>query len=179
VHQVLVGRTGTGKTALAKQLGAALIREGVEVIAYNPIGDHAYTRPIDGRVYASSEYRDPHRFLEEIAKRIERGDGRPLFLIIDEAPTFFRKVNCPRAWLATLGRHHGINLIILAQHYADLNTTVRGQCERIYVFACSLTTAAMCADEFGEPELKSAPRQKRLHYMRVDHDGLTRGRLTG
>jgi len=179
-HLCIVGRTETGKTTLAKRLGHALLRQHVEVIAYNPIGNHDFTRPDDkGRVSASAEYSTPEAFLAAVKRRIDARDGKPTFLIIDEATTFFKKSHCPRAWLATLGRHHGLNLIIICQHFAQLNTVVRGQCPTLYLFACGLTTAAVCADEFGHKELATANAQKRGHYMVVTPDGLTRGKVFG
>jgi hypothetical protein len=179
VHQAIVGRTNTGKSTLAKGFGAELIRAGHTVLVYNPLGNRDYIRPDarTGRVSASAEHASAAEFVQSVRSAVAKRDGRPVFLIVDEATTFFRKVNCPHEWMATRGRHVGLNLMIICQHYALLNTTVRGQCERLYLFACGLTTAALCADEFGRVELKDATRLKRGMYVRADLDGLTPGRV--
>lgn len=174
VHQVIIGRTKTGKTTLAKKLGAEYLRQSCAVIAYNPLGNHDFIRPDvhTGRVAASAEHVSAEAFLAAVDSEIRRSTGRPTILIVDEATTFFRKQNCPREWLATRGRHSGIQLIIIAQHYANLNVSVRSQAERLSLFKCGLTTAAMCADEYGEPTLKDARGLKPGHFWQADLKGL-------
>jgi hypothetical protein len=152
---------------------------GSEVIVYNPNGNRDFIQPDPrtGRVSATAEHSTRAAFAEAVKHAIARRNGKPIYLTIDEATTYFRKVNCPEAWMATRGRHAGLNLTIICQHYAELNTVVRGQCERLYLFGCGLTTADRCADEFGLAELKQAPRLPKGHYLRAEIGSLTPGRV--
>lgn len=180
MHSVIVGRTETGKTTLAKKLGRALVDRGQIVIAYNPLGDGAFTKPDEhGAVASRGEFVNVGDFMREAHRELLSSKAQPVFLIIDEATTFFEKVNCDRAWLATRGRHHGVNLILICQHFTRLNPEVRGQCPVLYLFACGLTTASVCADEYGHKELAEAPQLKPGHYYRRDPNGLTKGRVFG
>jgi DNA helicase HerA-like ATPase len=177
VHQLLIGRTRSGKSSLAKELCSELRIAGHEVLAFNPLAERGWTRRDEyGRAGAEWESDDALEFLVEVQVRIlEKPKVR--FLAIDEGHELFTRGDCDAKWLATKGRHYGLNLIIVTQRGADMNVTARAQCLPVYVFQCSLTDAALLADEFGKPELKEAPTLRKGEFFRVDEDGIERRKL--
>lgn len=175
-HVCIVGRTKTGKTTLASKIVAGIVQSGNRTVIYNPFGDRAYS------IAAGVELQEDHdgrQFEERIYATINENRGAPVFVVIDEAASFFKKQNCHREWLATRGRHHGLNLILICQKFTTLNTVVREQCEVLFLFKCGLKTAEDCADEYGAKALREAPNLPKGHYFRVDGAGFTRGKVFG
>lgn len=181
MHQVIVGITETGKTTLAKILNAGLVRSGACVLVWNPHPNHDFIKPDarTGNVSATAEFRSKVEFLDAIQKQIRAGTGKPIFVTIDEAHMFFKKVNCPNEWMGLSGRHVGLNLTLITPYYASLNVPVRSMCRRLYIFHSTLTSAERCADEFGVKNLVKACGMPPGHYLRADHHagGLTEGRV--
>ncbi len=174
-HVLIVGRTMTGKSALIKQIGSQLRRQGEEVLAFNPLGGDGFTkRDKYGCAAAEWESDDPDKFGAEVARRVMQKQKRR-WLAIDEAHEFFDRGNSKFLWMGTKGRHNGLNLILATQRAALLNPTVRGQCGELYLFGCSLTDARFLSDEYGNREIATATELKPGEYYRLYGNQLTRG----
>jgi len=178
MHSLIIGRTRTGKTSLALELGSEARLAGIEVLGFNPLAQAGFTRRNErGQVACDWETDDAEDFLDEVAIRCG-DDPRMRFLIIDEAQDFFpRAGGAERLWLATQGRHDGLNLIIVTQRAVAIHPTVQAQCSTVYAFACSLKDAQFAANEFGAAELAAAPELPPGRFLKRTPDGLTRGRL--
>lgn len=178
MHTLIVGRSQSGKSALAKTLGSQLRADGHFVVAYNPTGEKGYTRRDEfGCAGADIEFDDPDRFEEYLSKKAESNSSEPIFVIVDEAHEMFPTHGRERNWIATKGRHFGFNIIAITQRGAQVSPTLRSQCTRIYLFPCSLTDARFMADEYGNKKLSRANELPALHYYRIDKSGLAKGRL--
>lgn len=154
-HRIIIGRTGTGKSRLAKQIGSRLRLKGETVIAFNPTGEDGYTKEdFFGHIAAEWESWDDKAFckkLKELTKRKQK-----VFVIIDEAHEFFTRAGCENLWIGTRGRHFGINIIAITQQGQQINPTFRGQCAEIFLFACSRLDASFMSNEMGSRELENA-----------------------
>jgi hypothetical protein len=176
-HILIVGRSLSGKTGLAKALGSAMRRRGEEVLALNPTCERGFTRRDEfGNAAAEWETHDAELFSREVARRINAAQKRR-WLIIDEAHEFFDRGNSPNKWIGTRGRHNGLNLIVVTQRAAELNPTVRGQLGEVYLMACSLTDAAFLADLYGCKELAAATTLKPGEFYHRRGNELTKGAI--
>lgn len=176
MHTLIIGRTKSGKSALAKMLGSNLRASGYEVLAFNPIGERGYTRVDDfGCQAASWESDNPERFVSEVINRLSQ--KRKRFLIIDECHEFFSRGSDANTWLGTKGRHYGLNCILISQRGALINPTIRSQCGTLYLFMCSLTDAKFLADEYGNVKLARATTLKPKEFFKVSENSLTFSKL--
>lgn len=178
MHTLVIGRTLSGKSALAKQIGSSLREKSYTVLAFNPTLEDGYTRRDKfGCAAADFETDDAEIFEARVIE--ESRKQKTFFVIVDEAHEFFSRADCKYLWIGTRGRHYGINLIAITQRGALINPTVRSQCASVYVFKCSLTDAKFIADEFGDKELADAAKLPQGHYYRLTIDGIDKGKLPG
>ena len=178
MHTLIIGRTGSGKSALAKQIGSSLREKGYTVLAFNPTLEKGYTRRDSfGCAAADFETDDADIFEARVVEEIK--NKKTFFAIVDEAHEFFTRSDCKYLWIGTRGRHHGINLIAITQRGALINPTIRSQCASVYVFKCSLTDAKFIADDFGDKELADATKLNKFHYYHLTIDGIDKGKLPG
>jgi hypothetical protein len=177
-HVCIVGRTESGKSALAKQIGSAIRSGGDIVLAFNPLQERGYARRDDyDCVAADWETSDPDHFARKVGETLNTNPPR-LFLIIDECHEYFpSRGNSPHMWIGTQGRHYGINMILISQRGALINPTVRGQCGRLNLFACSATDARFLSDEYGRAELLDAVNLDRKEFYRVEGRNAVKMRL--
>ena len=178
MHTLIIGRTGSGKSAIAKQIGSHLREDGKEVIALNPTGEAGYTKKDRfGCAAAEWETHDPAEFVREVVRRLD-GKKKVRFLIVDEAHELFGKIDAHNAlWIAQRGRHDGLNIIGITQRGAAIHTTFRTQCARIYVFRCSMTDSKFMADEGGSPTVKQAHELDTGEYFLITPEGVDKGRI--
>tara|TARA_Y100000296_G_scaffold25677_1_gene30172 strand:+ start:735 stop:1280 length:546 start_codon:yes stop_codon:yes gene_type:complete len=168
MHTLIVGRTFSGKSALAKRMGSHIRVSKVEVLAYNPTGEKGYTeRDSFGCAAADWETADPQEFIDEVTERVNTSPKKRI-LIVDEAHTLFaKKEGADYNWLATRGRHYGLSVIAITQKATELNTTFRGQCDTVFLFRCSLTDAKFIADEYGDAQFRECTQLPRGTYMKI------------
>lgn len=154
------------------------MRAGEEVLAFNPTLERGYAK-IDSYGVAGAEFEtnDDDTFEHEIIKRFNLDKNKRRFLIIDEAHEFFSRKGCQFLWLGSRGRHYGFNIIAVTQRGASIHPSFRSQCSVLYLFQCSLTDAKFLSDEYGEPALSDAPRMPRGEFQKIDHMGLTTGKV--
>lgn len=154
-HRLIIGRTGSGKSRLAKQIGSELRLKGESVIAFNPTGEDGYTREdVFGHVAAEWESWEDSKFVKRLRELVKRKDR--VFVIIDEAHEFFTRASCQNLWIGTRGRHFGINIIAITQQGQQINPTFRGQCAEIFLFACSRLDSSFMSNEMGSRKLEDA-----------------------
>lgn len=179
-HRLIIGRSLSGKSGLAKQIGSRLRLQGFPVLAYNPTKEKGYTREdAYGCVAADWESADPYEFVEKVVeiRKSQKYKGKPIFLVVDEAHSFFERSGTARALLGTEGRHYGLNIIAVTQKGQLINPTFRSQCHTIYLFACSLTDAKFMADEFGNKDLMQAPKLPQGKYFKLTFDKIEESAL--
>lgn len=154
------------------------MQAGEEVLAFNPTLERGYVKPDDfGTIGAGFETNDDAVFTTEIIRRFNLDKNKRRFLIIDEAHEFFSRKQCQYLWIGSRGRHYGLNIIGITQRGASIHPTFRSQCSVLYLFQCSLTDAKFLSDEYGNPALLDAPRLERGKFYKIDHNGLTTGKV--
>lgn len=174
-HYLIIGRTLSGKSALAKQIGSRLRLAGAEILAFNPTLERGYAREDDyGCIAAEWETDDFNELVDEIHKRYN-AEKKPRILIIDEAHELPSELN----WLTTKGRHYGLTIIAVSQRGAALNATFRTQIGVWYVFNCSGLDMDMVEKETGVkiPKDENGGKLKKFEYLKITIDGVEKHRL--
>lgn len=174
-HYLIIGRTLSGKSALAKQIGSQMRLQGAEVLAWNPTMERGYAREDDfGCIAAEWETDDPHELIAEIQERYNK-EKKSRVIIIDEAHELPSDLN----WLTTKGRHYGLTIIAISQRGAALNATFRTQIGTWYVFKCSGLDMKMVEEETGIkiPKDMQGAQLARFEYLKITIDGVEKRNL--
>jgi len=174
-HILIIGRTLSGKSAFAKQLGSRLRLAGQEVLAFNPTLEKGYTREDDyGCIAAEYETDDPEQLVFEIQKRYNE-EKKKRFIIIDEAHELPSELN----WLTTKGRHYGLTIIAVSQRGAALNATFRTQIGTWIVFKCSGLDLDMVEQETGIkiPKNEEGSTLKAGEFLKITINGVEKSNL--
>lgn len=174
-HYLIIGRTLSGKSALAKQIGSQMRLQGAEVLAWNPTLERGYAREDDfGCIAAEWETDDPNELIAEIQERYNK-EKKSRVIIIDEAHELPSDLN----WLTTKGRHYGLTIIAISQRGAALNATFRTQIGTWYVFKCSGLDMKMVEEETGIkiPKDMQGAQLARFEYLKITIDGVEKRNL--
>lgn len=139
---MIVGKTGTGKTVLTKQI----IEECQRILILDPMGEYGGTVFFDFDGVAEFFLNEPETFRcvlrpseEEDAEflfRLARTIGN-LTLVVDEAEIYINPQSMPDSfrWLVQFGRHRGISLVCIGRRAPELNIYFRAQQTSIISFA--------------------------------------------
>lgn len=174
-HSLIIGRTLSGKSALAKQIGSQLRLKGAEVLAYNPTLEKGYAREDEyGCIAAEYETDSPEELIDEIKTRYQK-ERKSRILLLDEAHELPPDLN----WLTTKGRHYGLTIIAISQRGAALNATFRTQIGTWYVFRCSGLDMKMVEDETGVkiPKDDAGAALRQFEYLKITINGVEKRKL--
>lgn len=174
-HIIIIGRTLSGKSALAKQIGSQLRLQGAEVLAFNPTLERGYAREDEYGCIASEWETDDFEELQaEIYERYQK-EKKPRVIIIDEAHELPTELN----WLVTKGRHYGLRIIAVTQRGAQMNATFRTQIGTWYVFKCSGLDLRMVEDETGIkiPKGDDGATLAQGEYLKISIHGTEKNKL--
>jgi hypothetical protein len=138
-HSLILGMTESGKSTLAKIFAAGFKRRGVKVAVLDPLKYEDWE--------ADFLTDDSDTFLAH-AKRETK-----TVLFIDESSQAIGRYNVPMEWLVTQSRHWGHTAYVISQFWTQLPPVVRGQCAKVYLFACDKDSAEKVAAAFNEPAL--------------------------
>lgn len=175
-HILIIGRTLSGKSALAKQIGSRMRLAGAEILAWNPTLERGYAREDNyGCIAAEWETDNPDELIAEINSRFEKDATKSRYIIIDEA----HELPSDLSWLTTKGRHYGLTIIAVSQRGAALNTTFRTQIGTWYVFKCSGLDLRMVEDETGVkiPKDENGASLQQFDYLKVSINGVEKHNL--
>lgn len=142
-HNLILGRTESGKTTLAKRLAQVYRSRGYKVIVLDALMDPHW--PAD---FLTS---DRETFSQVVQQ------SRRCFVFVDEAGEYIGRYETEMHWLATRGRHFGHSTYFVCQRAMQIAKLVRDQCTSLFLFACSPSDAKLLADEFGAEALLQAP----------------------
>lgn len=155
-HRLVVGSTMTGKTTVARTLAAEAVRRGVAVTVYDPLNSDWHT----DNVYTCEE-----EFFSAASSLANSGAKQ--LAIIDEADTVLNAGNRQRLWIATRGRHYGIELVLITQRPTLIVPTARNMCGELYAFRVSSSDAALLAQDFADDRIKDrAPALSQGQFLR-------------
>lgn len=174
-HSLIIGRTESGKSALAKQIGSHARLAGAEILAWNPTLERGYAREDSyGCIGAEWETDCPEELVDELNRRYLK-EKKSRILIIDEAHELPRELS----WLTTKGRHYGLTIIAVTQRGAALNSTFRTQCGTWYVFKCSGLDMDMVQKETGIkiPKNEGGSTLEQFEYLKISIHGIEKYNL--
>lgn len=155
-HSLILGITESGKTTLAKELASAYRRQGVSVLALDPMHD---------LWDADYQTADNDEFL-----RVVWG-SKSCAIFVDEAGDAIGQYDKTMNQLATKGRHWGHNVHFITQRGAMISRTIRDQCSRLFLFATARPDAKIHAVEWNSPELEHASKLEKGAYFDVTRFG--------
>lgn len=135
MHVLLCGKTGTGKTTLARRLVDRYRRPS---IVLDRMRDEWATPYV---------YTDSREFVTAVAK------ARECMVFIDESGEEVGRYNDEMFWLATQARHLGHVSHFLTQRPAQLSPTVRTQCTSAFVFRLDPSACRVLSLELTAPEV--------------------------
>mgnify|MGYP005849283253 CR=1 FL=1 len=144
MHSLIVGRTESGKTTLAKILAAAFVERGKDVAILDPLLDPGW----EGTLIT----KEPTEFLHYVKT------NKGLILFVDESGSMIGRYNPEMDWLATSSRHMGHSVFFICQRAQQISLTIRAQCSKTYLFASIRQDAEYFADEYNEPTILTAPK---------------------
>ncbi len=145
MHRLVVGKTGSGKSRLAREVIVPYWRSrGVHV---------AVLDPLEQRWGADWQTKDPLEFLE----RAQR--SRRCVWILDECRQYLGdyKTALALSYFALIGRNDGHLSYFLAQRVMQLPPEYRDQCSWLYAFQQTPASARILDTEYGHPELLGCP----------------------
>lgn len=154
-HSLILGMTKSGKSTLARRLVAAYRVAGTQSCVLDPLGDPAW-KAAGAKVLTS----DGEKFLALMEKT------RRCALFVDECGETIGRYSGEMKKLATRSRHYGHNAHFLAQRAADIDKTVRDQCELLFCFRVSKKDAQTLADEYGYDELLGAFQLQKGEFIK-------------
>jgi ABC-type transporter Mla maintaining outer membrane lipid asymmetry ATPase subunit MlaF len=149
-HSLIIGASRTGKSTLAKILG----RKAIEIPRKVLVCDQ-FASP-DWRQMGAELYTDPTRYLDAV----QAPENRSSFLVCDEAGTA-ATADKRLTILTTTARHFGHTSIIIAHKHTQLPTVLRGNCDRLILFATDQKTFDGICEEFASVHDEQIPRVKR------------------
>jgi hypothetical protein len=139
---LIVGRTMTGKTTLAKRMAAKSHALGRAVLVLDPLLAPGWQAD-----YVTD---DPQKFLAIVKK------NKRCTLIIDEAGETCGQHEKDMRWLATQSRHEGHNSIFLSQRANLVARTIRDNCATLCCFRVSVDDAKLLANDLASTDLLQA-----------------------
>lgn len=139
-HTLIIGKSGSGKSTLAKHLVRAYIKKKMPVLVLDQELTARDWKGMGAEVYVKRDL-----FLEAIKQK------QSAFIVIDESGSTIEKDDSAN-WLTTTARHFGHTTVIIAHRPTQLQTVLRENCDRLFLFQSSLSTRESISDEWGLDE---------------------------
>ena len=149
MHRLIVGKTGSGKTTLAKYLAHAHWKQGAGVYVFDAQED----------AWAATAQFGRGQLQEFMSYLFDEDYRQPGAVFVDEAglsEADLRRTESNR--LVSDARHRGFALYFICHRIKHLSPTIRGQCDTVYAFRLGRRDAEEAAQEWdapGDPLLKT------------------------
>lgn len=161
-HGLLVGKTQSGKTTLAKQMILKARSKGIKSIVLDILCDPGYN--------ADFSTDNETEFLRMV------WSSRRCLVIVDESGEAVGQYNKAMFALATRGRHWGHMCFFLTQKPTQLNPLIREQATNLFCFKAGHKSGILLAEDFVNLNLKNCPALEMGEYMHVNGSGkMTKG----
>lgn len=160
-HRLILGVSGSGKTTFATIIQEHASKRGQQTAVLDKMQDDRWLMP----TYETS---DPDLFLRYLKQHKNH------FAFLEEAGTTLDKHDGSFDWFTTTGRHLGHSLYVSTHRYKQLSPTLRGQCQKAFLFACDPDDAKDLSIRYGEPELMKLADLPPLHFYEVCRFGPTK-----
>jgi len=167
-HTLIIGMTESGKTIIGQKLAAHYVRNGIACIILDPLSSQ-YWPQNDELVLHTRKKRE---FLDAVRR------SRSCAVFVDEAGESVGQYDEEMHWLATRARHYGHASHFLTQRGQQVAKTVRDQCAKMYLFACSKSDGKILADEWNQEELREVNKLGRGEFFLVSRfDPMLKGKI--
>jgi hypothetical protein len=154
--QLIIGKSGSGKSSLAKAIARDKLTRALAVGVYDPLRYEDW--PHTFQTHERSKYCD----------WVLRNYHLRKFLVIDESGAAVGKFDWFFDWICTTGRHLGCAHTTFVCHKLEqLSRLVQGQTDVKWIFRTDVKDARQLADMHGEPELVGASQLPRFHFYRI------------
>ncbi len=154
-HSLILGMTMSGKSTLARRMVKAYRQRGVRSLILDPLDDPAWKTAGAARVMPDGDV-----YLDFVFR------CRSCALFIDESGEAIGRYAGEMKKLATRSRHYGHNAHFISQRAADIDKTIRDQCNDLFVFRVSKKDAETLADEYGQELLLEASRLQQGEFIK-------------
>ena len=154
MHVLIVGSSGSGKSALSKALAREADEAGHEVIVHDPTQS-------EGWPASATKYADAEMFLED-APHFSNA-----YVFIDEAADVWAADEDEANKLIYRGRHRGLLFLIIAQRSRMVRPNARNQCSTVYAFRQQFDDARTLAAEYT-PDMIETTSLPKLHGIKSD-----------
>lgn len=146
IHRLVVGGTLCGKTSICRKLCEESHKRGVFATVHDPFAsEHDWP---DGAIVCDNQ----EDFLKVLRERIK--DGQRQLAIIDEAELVLGLDNRANMWIATRGRHYGIENLFSSQRPFQIAPTARNMCAELFCFRVSQNDAAALSGDFADIRIR-------------------------
>lgn len=146
-HTLIVGKTMSGKTTLAKKLVNGASSEGVPLLVLTPFAE-------DATWQADFVTDDPEKFLKMVFNTTR------CQVVIDEAGETIGQFDKSMNKIATRGRHYGHQAFFIAQRPTMINVNTRTQCTNCFCFMQWGTESKELVKDFADALFVEAPNLK-------------------
>lgn len=163
-HVLIVGKTESGKTTLAKQLAAGYQAKGIPVIVLDPMLDN----------WPADIITDDKTRFNAIVKH---PDTQGCAIFVDESGEAIGRYDQEMVWLATRARHYGHNSHFIVQRTTMLNKTICTQCRYLYLFNCTFSDAKMLSEDFAGFDPREVVNLPQFHYFFCNSWGIAQKRV--
>lgn len=170
----IVGKRGSGKSNITKNLIKMLVQFKCPVLIIDPLNEH---REFDkyGVKRAVIEYGEPEQ-LDKVLDEIYNSGWKGV-IVVDEADGFYpnqTKLSKQRKYLIHLGRHRGLGCICITRRLSNLHTDVVSQAHKLVIFRLSAGADKNYLDNAQLSELVPAIwTLQKYHYVFHDHERAT------
>lgn len=147
----------SGKTTLAAQLVQAG-RNNRPLIILDRNNDDRWPLE-DGDFFTTNR--------AEFLRAVNDPENDTFVAVIDESGAEISRGNQSKdlEWIATIGRHAGIQCVLIAQRANQIDKNIRSQCVNVVCFRIPQSDADLLADEFAEPRLREAGSLGQGEYL--------------
>jgi DNA helicase HerA-like ATPase len=154
-HTLIIGKTGSGKTTLAKKIVEKAHKRGVNKLILDPTpARHEW--PHDDKDFITN---DPDEFLQVVFANTR------CLGIVDEAGSMIGRFGKEKNNLATMSRHYGHSMIFITQDVKSIDNIVREQMQDIIVFRVGKKRADELAEDFADDDLKQASTLQKGEFL--------------
>ena len=143
MHVLIIGRSGSGKSNLARCLAGSLPNES-RIVVYDPTESLGWPEN-------AAKYSDPESFLTDIFQE------RSAHVFVDECKTLWDHDEKRASQLVYRLRHNGLLFYLIAQRAMGMvPPNARNQCSSLIAFRTSAKDAEILGAEYGESILGAA-----------------------
>ena len=161
IHKAIYGSTLSGKSTLARALVAAARNDNIVPIIYDPTESKLWSSD-----YVTSDSAEFFYMLKQAHEQ-----NFKIFAVVDEADTLLSVSEKENHWLASRGRHFGLELCVITQRPQMIAPTVRGQTGEQFLFNIGVNDAKFLANDHGAQGFEDAPELVKGEFLHCRWEG--------